>query len=218
MSREREPLSTERVLRAALALADSDGADGLTMRRLGQALGVEAMSLYKHVPNKDAILDGIVDLVIGEIALPALHGQWKAQLRLRCVSAHEVLLAHPWACKLVMSRVNVGPAMIRYTDTTLGVLREAGFSVALADHAWAAMDSYLYGFTLRELTFPFQPQEFAEAAETYLPILPPGEFVYLRELAEQVIEGSHTPVSSFTFGLDLLLDGLDRELRTGGQR
>lgn len=201
------------MLRAALQLADRWGTDALTMRRIGQELGVEAMSLYKHVPNKEAILDGIVDMVIGEIELPSKKDSWKRAMRRRCISAHEVLMRHPWAGKLVMSRINIGPAMIRYVDSTLGVLREAGFSVELADHAWNAMDSHIYGFTLQRLSFPFEPQQFPEAAETYLPTLPQGEYQYLRELAEYVIRGDYEGNPAFTFGLDLLLDGLERVLQ-----
>jgi AcrR family transcriptional regulator len=208
----REPLSTERVLRAALALADAGGTDALTMRRLGQKLGVEAMSLYKHVANKDAILDGIVDLVVGEITLPAAGEDWKTAMRRRAISAHEVLVRHPWACSLLMSRVNLGPAMLRYVDATLGSLREAGFSIELADYAWNAMDSHIYGYTLQKLNHPFEPQQYPEAAETYLPQLPPGQYPHLTELAVYVMEGHYDGVPEFTFGLDLILDGLERIL------
>jgi AcrR family transcriptional regulator len=209
---QRAPLSTERVLHAALALADAGGIEALTMRRLGQELGVEAMSLYKHVANKDAILDGIVDLAVGEIALPSPDDGWKTAMRRRGISAHEVLLRHPWSCGLLMSRVNVGPAMVRYVDSTLGSLRGAGFSIELADDAWNAMDSHIYGFTLQELNFPFEPQQIPEAAATYLPQLPPGQFPHLTELAVHVMEGSYDGVPEFTFGLDLILDGLERIL------
>ncbi|WP_308364142.1 TetR family transcriptional regulator [Streptomyces sp. ISL-86] len=123
MTAARKPLSAERVLRAALALADAGGTDALTMRRLGQELGVEAMSLYKHVANKDAILDGIVDLVVAEIALPDAGEHWKTAMRRRAISANEVMLRHPWACRLIMSRPNLGPAMVSYVDSTLGSLR-----------------------------------------------------------------------------------------------
>ncbi|MEU4324627.1 TetR/AcrR family transcriptional regulator [Nonomuraea dietziae] len=208
----REPLSTERVLRAALELADSGGTDALTMRGLGQELGVEAMSLYKHVANKDAILDGIVDLVVGEIALPSPGDDWKQAMRRRGISAHEVLLRHPWACRLLMSRPNVGPAMLRYVDSTVGTLRQAGFSIELADHAWNAMDSHVYGFTLQKLTFPFEPQQYPEKAGTYLPQLPPGRYPYLTEMALYVMEGHYDGVHAFTFGLDLILDSLERFL------
>lgn len=210
----REPLSTERVLGAALTLADAGGTEALTMRRLGQELGVEAMSLYKHVANKDAILDGIVDLVVAEIALPSPGDGWKPAMRRRGMSAHQVLLRHPWACMLLMSRVNLGPAMLRYVDATLGSLREAGFSIELADYAWNAMDSHIYGYTLQELNFPFEPQQFPEAAETYLPQLPSGRYPHLTELAVHVMEGHYDGVPDFTFGLDLILDGLERLLAT----
>jgi AcrR family transcriptional regulator len=208
----RAPLSTGRVLEAALVLADAGGIEALTMRRLGQQLGVEAMSLYKHVANKDEILDGIVDLAVAEIALPAPGEGWKAAMRRRGISAHEVLLRHPWACMLLMSRTNVGPAMLRYVDATLGSLRGAGFPVELADYAWNAMDSHIYGFTLQELNFPIEPPQFAEAARTWLPRLPPGEYPHLAEMAVHVMEGSYDGVPDFTFGLDLLLDGLERLL------
>jgi AcrR family transcriptional regulator len=131
----RAPLSKERVLHAAVALADEIGIVSLSMRRLGEALQVEAMSLYKHVANKEDILNGIVDIVVAEIDVPALTGDWKAAMRRRSSSAHQVLLRHPWATMLLLSRANVGPAMLRYVDATLGCLREAGFSYAMADHA-----------------------------------------------------------------------------------
>jgi AcrR family transcriptional regulator len=203
----------ERVLRAALALADAEGIEGLTMRQLGRRLGVEAMSLYKHVPNKDAVIDGIVDLVVGEIALPSAGDAWQAAMRRRGISAHEVLMRHPWACRPLISRVNVGPAMVRYTDSTLGVLREAGFSVELADRAWNAMDSHIYGFTVQRLNFPFEPEQFPEAAKTYRPLLSQEEHPYLTEMADHVIRGDYDGMPDFTFGLDLILDGLDRLLR-----
>lgn len=208
----REPLSTERVLRTALTLADTGGAEALTMRRLGQELGVEAMSLYKHVANKDAILDGIVDLVVGEIALPSPEDDWRTAMRRRGVSAHDVLLRHPWACRLLMSRPNVGPAMLRYVDSTLGSLRGAGFSIEQADRAWNAMDSHIYGFTLQKLNFPFEAEQFPEVAEAHLPQLPPGRYPHLTELAVHVIDGAYDGVPDFTFGLDLVLDGLERML------
>lgn len=211
---ERQPLTTERVLWAAIKLADAAGTEALSMRKLGQVLGVEAMSLYKHVANKDAILDGIVDLVVGEIALPSPGDGWRPAMRQRGVSAHEVLMRHPWACGLLMSRVNVGPAMMRYTDSTLGTLRNAGFSIELADHAGNAMDSHIYGHTLQKLNFPFEPAQYAEAAETYLPQVPPGEYPYLTELSRHVMEGNYDGVVDISFGLELIFDGLERILAT----
>ncbi|WP_436497313.1 TetR/AcrR family transcriptional regulator C-terminal domain-containing protein [Actinokineospora sp. HUAS TT18] len=212
MTVSRKPLSTERVLQAALSLADKGGTDTLTMRAIGQALGVEAMSLYKHVANKDAILDGIVDLVVAEIALPDPADAWKTAMRRRGVSAHEVLLRHKWACALLMARPNVGPAMLRYVESTLETLRGAGFSVKQADYAWNAMDSHIYGFTLQRVNSPFEADQYAEAAETYVPRLPPGEFPRLTELAEHVMDGRYDGVPPITFGLDLILDGLERTI------
>ena len=210
---QREPLSKQRVLHAAVALADDIGIASLSMRRLGQTLGVEAMSLYKHVANKDEILDGIVDIAAGEIELPAIGGDWKMAMRRRAVSAHAVLLRHPWATSLIVSRANVGPAMLRYVDRTIGCLREAGFSYVSADHAWNAIDSHVYGFTLQTLNFPFQPDEYARVAEAFLPMIPPDEYPWLNGLSQQVIDGHYDGLHDFEFGLDLILDGLDR-LRT----
>jgi len=206
----RPPLSKERVLRAAIALADGSGIESLSMRKLGQRLGVEAMSLYNHVANKDEILDGMVDLVVGEIDLPAEGADWKTAMRRRAISAHEVLVRHAWASSQIVSRVNVGPAMLRYVDSTLGALREAGFSYALVDRAWNAMDSYIYGFTLQELNFPFQPEEYADVAAAYRPQISADDYPYLVELTELVMGAKHDGVAEFEFGLDLVLDGLDR--------
>ena len=155
----RARLSRERVLRAAITLADHSGLESLTMRRLGQELGVEAMSLYNHVANKDDILDGIVDLVLGDIEVPPTGTDWKTAMRQRAISAHEVLLAHPWAAMLIMSRFNIGPGMTRYLDATLGRLRDGGFSIEGALDAWHTLDSHLYGFTLQELNLPFEVEE-----------------------------------------------------------
>jgi len=208
--KNRPPLSTERVLRTAVTLADEIGIASLTMRKLGQALGVEAMSLYKHVANKDAILDGVVEIVASEIDVPSIGGDWKTAMRKRARSAHDVLLRHPWATLLIVSRANVGPAMLRYVDASIGCLREAGFSYALADHAWNAIDSYIYGFTLHKLNFPFQPEEYAEVAEAYLPMIPVDQYPYLHGMSKEVIGGRHDGVHDLEFGLELVLDGLER--------
>lgn len=211
--KKRQPLTRERVLDAALGYADEHGIENLSMRKLGELLGVEAMSLYKHVANKDEILDGLVDRVAGEIELPSAEGKWKDAMRRRAISAHQVLLRHPWATMLIVSRASVGPCMLRYVDATLGCLRRAGFSFAAADHAWNAIDSYVYGFTLQRLNFPFQPEEYAAAAASYLPHIPEEQFPYMYGLSKQVADGQHDGVNELEFGLDLLLDGLERSLR-----
>ncbi len=208
----RVPLNRERVLRAAIRLADKNGIESLSMRNLASELRVEAMSLYNHVANKEELLDGMVDSVLGEIELPAIDADWKAAMRRRATSAHAVLLRHPWASLLIVSRVNVGPAMLRYVDATLGCLIEAGFSYELADRAWNAIDSHVYGFTLQALSFPFDPSEYAGAAKKFLPLLT-DQHPYMRALTQRVVEGTHTGVQDFEFGLELILDGLERTLQ-----
>ena len=204
----RAPLSPQSVLGAALRLADERGLEALSMRNLAQALKVEAMSLYNHVSNKEHILDGLVELVVSEHEVPVPGGDWKAAMRQRARSAHSVLMRHPWATMLFVSRVNVGPNMLRYVDATLGCLREAGFSYALADHAWTALDAYVYGFTLQKLNFPLVPSEYAKAAKQFLPMIPVEQFPYLHGMSQEVIAGRHDGMHDLDFGLELLLDGV----------
>jgi AcrR family transcriptional regulator len=209
MPSSRAPLSTRRVLQAALALADSGGTDSLTMRHLGRELGVEAMSLYRHVANKDAVLDGIIDMVVDEIDLPGTDTDWKSAMRLRGEAAYRALSRHPWAPPLLMSRTNTGPAMLRYIDFTLGVLRAAGFSWKLADYAWNTMDSFVYGYTLRRLAFPIAPADYAQTASAHEHLLAGGGYPHMAELTRQVAEGKHPGDPDITFGLNLILDGLE---------
>ncbi len=206
----RAPLTRDVVLGAAVRFADERGIEALSMRKLAETLGVEAMSLYNHVANKDDVLDGMVEIVVGEIDVPAIGADWKAAMRQRAISAYEMLLRHPWASMLMVSRINVGPAMLRYIDATIGCLRQAGFSYAMADHAWNAVDSHIYGFTLLKLNFPLVPSEYAEAAKHFLPNLPADRYPYMRTLTLEVIDGSHTGLHDFEFGLELILDGLER--------
>jgi AcrR family transcriptional regulator len=203
------PLSRERILRCALSFADEKGIESLSMRKLAQALGVQAMSLYNHVTNKDDILDGIVDLVVGEISVPDQALDWKIAMQRRSRSAYQVLLRHSWATMLLMSRINVGPAMLRYIDATLGCLMEAGFSDELADHAWNVIDSHIYGFTLQELNFPIEATEYAKMAGQFIDQIPATRYPYMNRLTQQVIEGKYDGLHDFEFGLDLLLDALD---------
>jgi AcrR family transcriptional regulator len=209
----RPPLTRERVLRAAVVLADRSGIESLTMRTLGQELGVEAMSLYNHVANKDDVLDGIVDLVVDEIDVPGPGTGWKAAMRQRAISAHEVLVRHPWAATLLMSRFNIGPGMRRYLNATLGRLREGGFSIEGALDAWHALDSHIYGFTLQELNLPFRADESSQVSAHVLPQLPDGEYPHLVEVMTEIIRAGR--VEDFTFGLDLILDGLERVRAAG---
>lgn len=212
-STPRTPLSRDRVLRAAVVLADEHGIDALSMRKLAHSLGVEAMSLYNHVANKDDVLDGMVECVAEEIDFPTTGADWKVALRQRAISAHGMLLRHSWASLLMASRVNVGPTMLSYVDATLGCLVEAGFSYELADRAWNAIDSHVYGFTLQQLNFPFDPAEYASAAKEFLPLIPKAQFPYLNGLSQTVIDRTHFGLHDFEFGLELLLDGLERLLQ-----
>ncbi len=204
------PLSRDRILQAALQRADAEGLAALSMRKLAQTLGVKAMSLYNHVTNKDDMIDGMVELVVSEIALPSLAVDWQAAMRQRAQSAHAALMHHPWATLALMSRVNVGPAMLRYIEATLACLVEAGFSYPMADYAWNAMDSHIYGFTLQALNFPFEADEYAQVAQDYVAMIPPERYPYMHHLTQQVITGQHDGLHDFTFGLDLLLDGLEK--------
>lgn len=211
-SRARAPLSRERVLATAVSLADRGGLESLSMRKLATALRVEAMSLYHHVASRDDLLDGMVERVVSEVEAPAPGVHWKEAMRRRAISAHAVLGRHPWATTLLMSRINVSATMLHYIDATVGCLRQAGFSIALADRAWNALDCYVYGFTLHEQKFPVDPEEYASAAQHFLPMLSPETHPYMREMSEKVADGSYDGRMDFGFGLDLILDGLERLL------
>ncbi|MGH2393267.1 MAG: TetR/AcrR family transcriptional regulator C-terminal domain-containing protein, partial [Candidatus Limnocylindria bacterium] len=177
----RAPLSRDRVLQAAIGLADEAGIDSLSMRRLGQALGVEAMSLYNHVANKDDILRAIVDMVLSKFELPVLGSDWKAAIRGTAISAHEVLVRHPWAAGLMLSSTGASPARWRYMDAILGCLREAGFSADLTDHGYHALDSHITGFTLWEVQVQIDPEKLPDLAATFLRDLPVDEYPHLVE-------------------------------------
>ena len=202
-------LNRERVLQAGVKLADSNGINALSMRKLAQQLGVKAMSLYNHVANKDDLIDGMVDIVVSEIEVP-MDIDWKPVMRQRALSAHQVLLRHPWATLAIVSRVNMGPAMLRYVDATLGCLVKAGFSFEMADHIWNTIDSHIYGFTLQKLTFPFEEADYAEVAKQYISMLPVEKYPYLNQLTHHVMNGRYNGIHDFEFGLDLLLDSLER--------
>jgi AcrR family transcriptional regulator len=207
----RVPLTRERVLRAALALADSGGIASLTMRRLGQELGVEAMSLYNHVANKGDLLHGLVELVNREIELPASAADWKTELRASALSAYAALRRHPWACSLIMSPAGVCPARLRWMDATLGCLRNAGFSAKLTHYAYHALDSHITGFTLWVTQLPASGEELKGIAATFLRELAVDAYPYLAEHVEYHLTGVRPEdKGEFEFGLDLILDGLEQ--------
>lgn len=204
------PLSRERILAAAMPLVDQSGLEALSMRKLALALGVKAMSLYNHIANKDDLVDSLVDRVVSEIELPRLADDWRTAMRQRAISAHAVLRRHPWAVLALMSRINVGPAMLRYIDVTLGCLIEAGFTYEMADRAWNAIDSHIYGFTLQELNFPLEAAEYASAADNFVSHIPAGRYPYLNQLTHHVLEGRYDGLHDFNFGLELILSGLEK--------
>jgi AcrR family transcriptional regulator len=208
----RPPLTRQRVLAAAMDFADREGLASLSMRNLAHELGVEAMSLYHHVANKGDILDGIVDVVFGEIELPSGGVDWKAAMRQRGISARAALRRHPWAIGLLESRSAPGPETLRHHDAVLGILRNAGFSVELAAHAFSALDSYVYGFAMQEANLPFHDTaELMAVAETIMADFPVDDYPYFAEITlEHVLKPGYDYGDEFLFGLDLILDGLER--------
>jgi AcrR family transcriptional regulator len=212
----RTPLNRERVLRAAVALADEEGIESFTMRELGLRLGVEAMSLYNHVANKGDILDGMVDLVVSEIELPPDAVGWREAMRRRAISAQAAFSRHPWASALIDSRQSSGPARLYYFDWVLGTLRRAGFTLEMTAHTFSLLDSYVYGFGRQQLNMSaatdVKPEEIAEA---FLQAIPADEYPYLSEMVVgYAMNASHDESADFEFGLDLILDGLQRLLDT----
>jgi len=206
----RVALTRERVLRAAVSLVDEGGIESLSMRKLGQALGVEAMSLYNHVASKDDILDGIADHVLNQIDLPAAGSDWQAAIWKCATSAHKILAAHPWACNLIMSIPRPLPARLRYMDSMLRCLRDAGFSAAATYHGYHALDSHILGFTLWEAGHAISEEEIADLAD-FLPKLTADGYPYLAEHAAQHLAGAgHDDEGEFEFGLRLIVEGLKR--------
>ncbi|MEU5397780.1 TetR/AcrR family transcriptional regulator [Streptomyces sp. NPDC005963] len=207
---KRAGLSRERVVTAAIALADEKGEAGVTMRALAAQLGVEAMSLYNHVRSRDDILDGMVDAVFGRIDLPATTTDWKTAVRDRARSARTVLRAHSWAVGLMDSRSRPGPATLRHHDAVLGVLRAGGFSITMAARAVTVIDSYVYGFILQELSLPFTgDDELDDVAGGILRELPTDTHPHLAQLiTEQSLRSGYDYAEEFEFGLSLILDAL----------
>src|SRR5438552_14524700 len=209
----RAQLSRERVLGAAVALADREGIEALSMRNLGQEVGVEAMSLYNHVRNKEELLNGMVDIVFSEIDLPTAGEDWPKAMRRRAISARQALKRHPWPIGLMESRAQPGAATLRHHDSVLRNLREGGMSIEMAAHAYSILDSYIYGFTLNEQSLPFDnsPEKVAEVAGNIMREMPAGEYPYLTEMAvEHAMKQDHDYRNQFEFGLNPILDGLRR--------
>jgi len=219
-------LSRERVLRAAVALADQGGVESLSMRKIAQELGVVPMALYKHLSNKDEMLDGMVDVVVGEIndvvsEIDVRSGDWKTAMRQRVLSAREILLRHPWAPRLMESRTNVSPAMLRYFDSLIGLLREAGFSIDLTHHAMHALGSRAVGFT-QELYDDSEELD-SDAMAMFLQQMA-GEYPHITEMVTEISHDDDTTLGwcddqvEFEFALDVILDGLERLRDTPSHR
>jgi AcrR family transcriptional regulator len=205
----RAPLSRERILRAALELADAQGLEGLSMRKLGQALGFEAMSLYNHVANKDDLIDGMLDLVLAEGEPPSPDGDWDAAVRASAISVHQALRRHPWASNLMMAPAHIRPARLRYMDALLGRLRESGFAPDATYHAYHALDAHIFGFALWQASHSYPSPPVADFRAFLDHAIPADAYPYLHEHALQHLdEGALHDVSAFEFSLDLILDGL----------
>jgi AcrR family transcriptional regulator len=212
-AQRRPPLSRERVLQTAFQLADEGGLASLTMRRLGQELGVEAMAMYYYFGNRDEIVDGIVDLVFAEIELPATDGDWKAAMRRRAISLREVLLRHRWAIGLMESRRNGGPANLRHHDAVIGSLRAGGMDIPTVAHAYSLLDSYIYGFALTKMTLPFDTgEEIAEVAQGLRKSFDLSDYPHLVEMIGHALEPGYDYLDEFEYGLDAILDALERAL------
>jgi AcrR family transcriptional regulator len=215
-SRRRAPLNRERVLEVAIALADEAGVESLTMRRLAKELGVEAMSLYNHVANKEDLLDAMVDIVFGEIEAPSTDVDWRTAMRLRAISVRAALSRHRWAIGLVESRTMPGPENLRLHNAVLGCLREAGFSLEMTINASSALDAYIYGFALQQKSLAFESVEHSAAVakrkvQQLVTDAFADEFPYVVEVvAGHVAKAGYDSASEFVFGLDLILDGLER--------
>jgi AcrR family transcriptional regulator len=204
-------LSREKVLRSALALVDEFGIGSLTIRSLAQAMGAKPMAIYHYVANKDEILDSLVDQVFSEIDLPSDHGGWRVGMYRRANSVRAVLQRHTWAIGLLESRTSPGPATLDHHEATLGVLRRAGFSVAMTAHAYALLDSYIYGFALQESALPLSgPEPVADTAQPMRELFSGGKYPYLYEIAtERVLQPGYNFGDEFEIGLNVILDALE---------
>jgi AcrR family transcriptional regulator len=212
----RTPLTSARVLAGAVALADEIGIEAFTIRKLANALDVKPMTIYHHVANKNAILDGMVDLVFDEIDRPPTDADWKSAMRQRAVSARAVLARHPWAAPLMESRTSPGPGTMGHHDAVIGCFRRGGFSVAMTAHAYALVDAFIYGFALQEANLPAtEGEEMADLAETVMEPFPAADYPHLTEFTtEHVLRPGYDFGKEFAFGLDLILDGLETMVAT----
>jgi AcrR family transcriptional regulator len=205
-------LSRDRVVGTAIAHADAGGLEALSMRKLADEIGVAPMALYRHVANKDDLIDGMVDVVFGEIELPSADGDWRTAMRTRAVSVRDVLSRHRWAIGLMESRANPGPANLRHHDAVIGSLRAAGFEMEMVANAYSVLDSYIYGFALTKMNLPFDDtSDIAATAQEMLEPFPVGEYPNLVAfITEHAMKPGYDYGNEFENGLDVILDGLER--------
>ncbi len=210
----RIPLRRDRVLRAAIALADAGGLETLTMRKLGQELEVGPMALYRHVANKDDMVDGIVDLVYAEMDLPPIGPDWKTAMRVRAISLRDALLRHRWAIGLMESRTNPGPANLQHHDAVIGSLRAGGFDMVMAAHAYSLLDAYIYGFALTKMNLPFEStDDIVELSQSMLQPFPLNAYPNLADfITEHAMKPGYDFADEFEYGLDLILDGIEQAM------
>lgn len=208
----RQTLTRERVVQGAVELADEIGIEALTIRKLAEALGTKPMTIYHHVPSKDEIVDGMVEIVFSEIATPPEDEDWKPAMRIRCVSAREVINRHRWAAPLMESRTSPGPENLGHHEAVLACLRRGGLSWQMTAHAYAVLDAFVYGFAFQEATLPSQMDgEFVEVAQDIAAAFNPESFPHLVGFTvNHVFQPGYEFGDSFAFGLDLILDGLER--------
>ena len=213
----RRPLTRKRVLRAAMVQADRGGLEELTMRKLADALHVAPMALYRHVANRDDLIDAMIDVVFSEIEVPSPEVDWRTAMRRRGISLRDALLRHRWATGLMESRAHPGPANLGHHDAVLGNLRASGLSLELAAHAYSALDSYIYGFALTKMNLPFDAStDMSEMADRMLEPFPADTYPHLVEfITDHAMKPGYDYGGEFEYGLDLVLDGLEREARTG---
>ncbi len=208
-------LRRDLVLHAALAHADDHGLEAVSMRKLAEILEVAPMALYRHVASREDLIDGMIDVVFGEIDVPIAGADWRAAMRQRGFSVRDALGRHRWAIGLMESRRNPGPASLRHHDAVIGCLLAAGFSMAMAAHAYSALDSYIYGFALTKMNLPFETTNVAEVAETMLEPFPEGAYPNLLAfITEHAMQPGYDYADEFAYGFDILLDGLGRVLDT----
>jgi AcrR family transcriptional regulator len=205
-------LSREKILAAALTIADDEGIEAMSMRRLARELSVQAMSLYNHIRNRDDIIDALVEIVITEMGAPDLTLPWSDAIRRQARATREVLLRHPWATMMIISRINVGDARFSFVDRMIGCFVQAGFSYPDADHAVNLVESFVYGYTLQEMTFPLAAGTYREVATEYLDQIPKHRYPYLHGMARAVSDGSYSGEHDFSFGLEAILASLERLL------